>query len=185
MPNESVFESFIKSFKSAWGWAAAAITAGPVALFAGGFAPPWPNESGSMGTVVGVVAGIVGLVIAYRVNADNPKWRRYSIVSMIAGFVMVMVFLALWSWLVVPIPQMVEGVSVERRFVVGFFTRAVAADLEAKDAIMTFGLDRAYSPISLLLGRMSLIFSWASAIFLLTFGFALQVADARAPGDKR
>jgi len=118
---------FASSFKSSWGAASAAATAGPAALLAAGFSPPWPTMDGRAAAALATLAGLIGLAMAYA-SGNSPSNRRRSKRALGAAGVLLLAFAASWSWLMQPIPMMDNGVSVERRYVAG----VVLSDLAKK-----------------------------------------------------
>lgn len=166
---------FANSFKSGWGAASAAVTAGPFALFAAGLTPPWPSEDGSAAAGLATLFGLMGLTLAY-VNGRNRANRRRSVLSLGGAGVLVVAFVIGWSLLFVAIPQRVDGTVVDRRYVAGVTMRdrPKQLKLDREAAIKRLKLRGTYSNSSLLAGRMALLLPWLLAFGLLTYGFGLQ-----------
>jgi len=180
VPENVSFAKFLRSFKSGWGAAVAVVTAGPLALFGAGFSPPWPTEGGVASAAIATVGGIVGLVLAHLDGATDNKWKIRSAISLILSVLLLLGFVAIWSLTVVQIPQTVNGVSEIRSFVTGFSTLDSYSDIPARKAIKDYGIDVAFSPISLVIGRMSLLMTWVLMFMSLNYGFGLhQINDSR------
>jgi hypothetical protein len=173
--------TFARSFATGWGAASAAVTAGPLGLFAAHLAPPWPSENGVAAAALGSAAGIIGLVGAFASSEVIRRRGRATALALAAAAVLVIVFVALWSYLVVEIPQLVGDTQVERRYLVGFFTTGLGSSTRPEDAIKMYGLRAVYSPLSLLMGRLTMILVWTLIVGLLTYGFGLQ--QARKPSS--
>jgi hypothetical protein len=167
---------FIKSFASRWGAASAAVTAGPLGLLAADLAPPWPSENGVAAAALGCIAGIIGLIFAFSNKSENAQRTRATKRSLMSAGILVIVFIALWSVLIVSIPQFVDGSQVYRRFLTGFYTTDLGASVSRDVAIKRYGLGAVYSPMSLLLARLVVVSTWMLIVGLLTFGFGLQQA---------
>lgn len=173
-------KDFFASFKNLWGAASAAVTAGPLGLFVAGLMPPWPNESGAAASAVAVFAGIVGLILAFLDSATDAKRKQRAIISLLVAVLLVVVYVAIWSLTFVEIEKVVRGDTIERRYIVGFWSEARAAGMTPTEAIMKHTLESAYSPISLLAARMSLIISMCATVLLASYGFGLnQIASAK------
>jgi hypothetical protein len=175
------FKNYVNSFKSGWAAAIGAATAGPIALFATDFSPPWPTEGGGAAGTLGTVASLIGLVIAYLDGARNQKWRRRAGIALCLAFLLMLAFIGCWSWTVVEVSQPIDGTIVLRRFVVGF--TEPTGGLSPADALMLYGPDDTYSRSAVFVGRLSLLGSWLGLFALLTYGFGLlQVAEAHRKG---
>lgn len=165
--------AFANSFRSGWGAASAAVTAGPLALLATDLTPPWPTEGGGAAATLGTVAGLIGLIFAYldRRQGKARADRAGNMLKLAVGFILI--FVILWSTLIVTAPQMVQGELIERRYLVGFTMRNLGESISAIDAIKKYGLESAYPPLSLLGGRLATIIAWMASLGLLTYGFGL------------
>lgn len=176
------FSAYLKSFKSSWGLLILAITSGPIALFAGRLALPWPSEDGGAASMFCTATSLVGVTVAYFQIGDAARRRRRGLVSLALAPVALLAHAAVLSMTYVEIPQYIANMPSLRRYVVGFVKIASAQNMPKEQAVQYLGLD-AWTETSLLLARITALGTLLSIFFLLTFGFGTlqNLAVAKSP----
>lgn len=184
------FSHFIKRFKSMWGGAVIAATAGPAILWLSGLDPPWPPGSASkIATLFCAVAAIMAYTMGnaladkkLKILKEYSFFRRQShgIVGtafLITGLVMGIAYLWIYSSVVVADTVQIQSKNVIVRKVVGKETRnGIHAEGKTKLDLLRDHLyeeDRVWTAGSLKAARMTLLGTFLITFFSITFGTAI------------
>jgi hypothetical protein len=193
------FSQFIKLFKSMWGGAVIAATAGPSVLWLSGLDPPWPPGSASkIATLFCAVAAIMAYALGnalsdnkLKIFKNNSFLKRQShgivgTVFLMVGLIMGIAYLWTYSSVVVADTIQIQSKNVVVRKVVGDEIRdGVITDGKTKLDLLRDHLyeeDRVWTPESLKAARMTLLTTFLTTFVCITFGTAILAFSY--PGKK-
>lgn len=170
---------FFAYVKSLWGGASAVALAGPVALWAPGLEPPWPEGTAA---IIALLFCVVALLIAYAgfhrlasqsKNVERMRnWAR-SIGCLALGSALV--FCATYLYSYASYVEVLDYPDRVVRRVIGTITiDPEFADRNPEDLLRENQLkpEKIWTRQSLTNTRMLVLFSYVAMFFFLTFGFS-------------
>lgn len=173
-------QAYLTSFSATWKALTAAALLTAALLKFTPLVPPWPDEGGAGASCLAVAACVIGIGLSYQARRLNQRRRGVlAVAALIAGAVLLVVYVALASTRVASVVQSVQGVEVARRVVVGTRVRNPAdADKTPEQLLVLYGLDAsAWTQPSLAAARLALLSTYMGFYLALTFG--IGVAQVR------
>ena len=178
---------FFGSFKSVWGGAAVAATAGPLGLWALDLEPPWPSSAGKVATLFCAVAVLLAYVVSRSITPRSKGAKKLRVIApatLALGLIAIVGYLWAYGRYVVTdsidrggrteIIRMIAGSELRPGIQAGTATQL---DL-LRDHL--YEPEAVWTPQSISTARMLLLLSFVLSFFMLTFGAALL-----APLDKK
>jgi multisubunit Na+/H+ antiporter MnhB subunit len=171
---------FLVSFKSVWGGAVVAATAGPLGLWAMDLEPPWPPSVGKVATLFCAVAVLLAYVVSrsFAPRSERAKTVRLIAITLLAvGLTAILAYLWAYSHYVVTDSIERSGRTEIIRMIVGSTLRpgiepGTATQLDLlRDNL--YDPEAVWTRQSISTARMILLISFVLSFFMLTFGAAL------------
>jgi hypothetical protein len=171
---------FFGSFKSVWGGAVIAATAGPIGLWAMDLEPPWPPSVGKVATLFCAVAVLLAYVVSrsFAPGSKRAKTTRLLAIALLAlGLIAILGYL--WAYSRYVITESVErgGRTEIVRMIAGSQLRpgVKPGDATQLDLLRDnlYDPEAVWTPQSISTVRMMLLSSFVFSFFTLTFGAAL------------
>jgi hypothetical protein len=179
------FQTYIRSLRSHWKGALAAVVA-PAVCLPLRFCPPWPDSSGLTGCAVAAVVSLVGLLVPYGLSVPKAKASRLMVgTGLLAGFCL-LAYIVCWSLWVVDATQSNRGQIVTTRVVKGT-TLAVPTDGLREEEILRkhgYRVEEVYTRTSLIVSRLALLSSFSAVFFFLTVSFGFTALQPSSRGGR-
>lgn len=177
------FRDYLASFSATWKALTAAALLATALLKFTPLVPPWPDEGGGSATCLAVVACVIGFSLAFLcVHMSARDRRRLGIVAVLVSAAMSLLYVHLLATRVESLYQVIEGVEVTRRAVIGTELRNPEDVTHTpRELLELYGLDGgAWTTSSLASARVELLSAYMGFYLALTFGIGLTQGRGRS-----
>ncbi len=168
--------AYIKSYRGVWGAVFALAVIVAASLKFSEIVPPWPDEAGFGSSAFAVLSCVIGIILGYYVDfSAKEKQRLFGLYLVAISFVFLIIYAWAYSSLVIVFSQVVDGVEVPRRTVVGLIVSNPAEiNVSSRILLQRYGLEgSAWTEGSMTLARLILLFTYMSIFLALTLGLGV------------